>query len=127
MKILKSEYDFGYKKQTISLSDILLPNKNSVIVEASRWAIFEKQLQVAKSIETVGLKNPIIVLKCGNKYEFCGCGSRIQFAVFNGYTHIDAIILNNSTEVRSLMDEQSKTTHMYIDEKCFHHILEGEE
>ena len=73
------------------------------------------------SIANIGLKNPIIVLANGdNKYRFVASGARITYAILNGYTHIDAIVLNDENEVRPLMIEQAKTETNYIPDKYIH-------
>ena len=120
MKTLTAENDFGYTKQPIALADIMVDEENSVIDIAADWAIFKRQYMVASSIALNGLKNPVIVLANGDKYRFAASGSRIQFAVVNGYTHIDAIVLTDEAEVRPLMIEQAKTEEQYLDEQYIH-------
>lgn len=115
MKILNAENDFGRTKQAIALTDIMVNETQSVVDVANSWAVFPRHLQVATSIATQGLKNPIIVVADGDKYRFCASGGRIQFAVVNNYTHIDAIVLANEDDVRPLMVEQAKTEQQYLD------------
>jgi hypothetical protein len=120
MKHLAAEHDFGRVKQAIALADIMVDDQKSVVEAANNWAVFPRHLQVATSIASQGLKNPIIVLANGDKYCFVASGSRIQFAVVNGYTHIDAIVVNDESEVRPLMIKQAKTEDLYLDEQYIH-------
>lgn len=120
MKTLTAENDFGYTKQPIALADIMVDDEKSVLDAANSWAVFPRHLQVATSIASQGLKNPIIVLADGDKYRYAASGGRIQFAVVNGYTHIDAIVLTDEAEVRPLMIEQAKTEEQYLDEQYIH-------
>ena len=115
MKTLTAENDFGRIKQTIALADIMVDDKQSVVDVANNWAVFPRHLQVATSIASQGLKNPIIVLADGDKYRFTASGGRIQFAVVNGYTHIDAIVLTDEADVRPLMVDQAQTEEQYLD------------
>jgi hypothetical protein len=115
MKTLTAENNFGYTKQTIALADIMVNEEHSVLDVANNWAVFPRNLQVATSIATHGLKNPIIVLANGDKYRFTASGGRIQFAVVNNYTHIDAIVLTDEADVRPLMVEQAQTEEQYLD------------
>ena len=108
MKTLTAENDFGRTKQTIALADIMVDEEHSVVDVANNWAVFPRHLQVATSIASEGLKNPVVVLADGDKYRFTASGDRIQFAVVNGYTHIDAIVLENEEDVRPLMVEQAR-------------------
>ena len=120
MKTLTAENNFGYTKQVIALADIMVNEEKSVVDVANTWAVFPRHLQVATSIASQGLKNPVIVLADGDKYRFCASGGRIQFAVVNNYTHIDAIVLTNEVDVRPLMVEQAKTEEQYLDSQCIH-------
>lgn len=120
MKTLTAENDFGRIKQTIALADIMVDEGKSVVEVASDWAIFKRQYMVASSIALDGLKNPIIVLADGDKYRYTASGGRIQFAVMNGYTHIDAIVLTDEKDVRPLMVEQAKTEEQYLDPQYIH-------
>jgi len=126
MKHLAAEHDFGRVKQTIALADIMVDEVMSVVDAANSWAVFPRHLQVATSIASQGLKNPVIVLASGDKYRFVASGSRIQFAVKNGYTHIDAIVVDDESEVRPLMVEQAKTEELYLDEQYIHRWWETE-
>ena len=117
MKTLTAETDFGRIKQTIALAHIMVDENKSVVDVADSWAVFPRHLQVATSIASQGLKNPIIVLADGDKYRFVASGGRIQFAVVNNYTHIDAIVLENEEDVRALIVEQAKTETQYLDAK----------
>ena len=118
MKTLTAENDFGYAKQSIALADIMISETESVL--DNKWAKFDRQRAVAEHILANGLKNPIIVVADGDKYRFAASGARIQFAVMNGYTHIDAIVLIDESEVRPLMIEQAKTEEQYLDEQYIH-------
>lgn len=120
MKTLTAENNFGYTKQVIALADIMVNEEKSVVDVANTWAVFPRHLQVATSIASQGLKNPVIVLADGDKYRFCASGGRIQFAVVNNYTHIDAIVLTNEVDVRPLMVEQAKTEEQYLDSQYIH-------
>jgi hypothetical protein len=126
MKHLAAEHDFGRVKQTVALADIMVDEEKSVVDAANNWAVFPRHLQVATSIASQGLKNPVIVLANGDKYRFTACGARIQFAVVNGYTHIDAIVVDDESEVRPLMIEQAETEELYLDEQYIHRWWETE-
>lgn len=123
MKTLTAENDFGYQKQTIALADIMISETESVL--DNKWAEFDRQRAVAEHIAANGLKNPIIVVANGNKYRFTASGARLQFAVKNGYTHIEAIVLTDEADVRPLMIEQAKTEELYLDEQYIHRWWEG--
>jgi hypothetical protein len=123
MKHLAAEQDFGYSKQVIALADIMISETESVL--NNKWAEFDRQRAVAQHIESHGLKNPVIVLANGDKYRFCASGARLQYAVKNGYTHIDAIVLTDQDEVRSLMVEQAKTEELYLDPQHIHQWWKG--
>ena len=125
MKVLNAELDFGYDKQPIALLDIMVDGENSVVDVAADWAIFDRQKAVAKSIAKEGLKNPVIVLADGNKYRFTASGARIQYAVMNGYTHIDAIVLEDETDIRPLMIQQAETEQLYLDTNHIHEWWKG--
>ena len=118
MKHLAAEHDFGYTKQVIALADIMISDTESVL--DNKWAEFERQRAVSRHIEENGLKNPVIVLANGDKYRFCSSGARLQHAVKNGYTHIDAIVLTNEADIRPLMIEQAKTESLYLDSQHIH-------
>jgi hypothetical protein len=123
MKHLAAEQDFGYSKQVIALADIMISETESVL--NNKWAEFDRQRAVAQHIEAYGLKNPVIVLANGDKYQFCASGARLQYAVKNGYTHIDAIVLTDQDEVRSLIIEQAKTEELYLDPQHIHQWWKG--
>jgi hypothetical protein len=113
MKTLTAENDFGYTKQAIALADIMVSETESVL--DNKWAEFDRQRAVAQHIEENGLKNTIIVLADGDKYRFTASGARLQYAVKNGYTHIDAIVLEDEADVKPLMVEQAQTESQYLD------------
>ena len=123
MKTLTAENDFGYTKQAIALADIMISETESVL--DNKWAEFDRQRAVAQHIEENGLKNPIIVLTDDDKYRFVASGARLQYAVKNEYTHIDAIVLTDESEVRPLMIEQAKTEELYLDPQHIHRWWEG--
>lgn len=118
MKSLTAEQDFGHIKQNIALADIMVSKTESVL--DNRWAEFNRQKAIAEHIAANGLKNPIIVVADGDKYKFVASGARITFAVKNGYTHIDAIVLEDEADVRPLMIEQAKTEEQYLDPQHVH-------
>jgi hypothetical protein len=123
MKTLAAENDFGYQKQTIALADIMISETESVL--DNKWAEFSRQKAIAEHIAANGLKNPIIVVANGDKYRFAASGARIQFAVKNGYTHIDAIVLTDDADIKPLMVEQAKTEEQYLDPQHIHRWWEG--
>lgn len=121
MKSLTAEHAFGHIKQNIALADIMLSATESVLALLdNRWAELNRQRAVAEHIAANGLKNPIIVVADGDKYKFVASGARITFAVKNGYTHIDAIVLEDEADVRPLMIEQAKTEEQYLDPQHVH-------
>lgn len=120
MKVLRAEVDFGRTKQIVALSDIMIDDKQSVVDTAVHWAIAPRNLRIATSIATHGMKNPVIVLRAGEKYQFVASGARIQYAVINGYTHIDAIVLDDEAQVRPLMIEQAQTEQLYLEPQYIH-------
>ena len=124
MKALKAENNFGHTVKEIPLADIMLNETDNVFEYKS--AIFRRQFVIGCSIASNGLKNPIIVLADGEKFRFVASGGRITYAILNGYTHIDAIILNDESEVRPLMIEQAKTEINYISEEYIHNWWEEE-
>jgi len=124
VKILKAENNFGHTVQEIPLADIMLNETENVFEYKS--AIFRRQFLIGCSIASNGLKNPIIVLADGEKFKFVCSGARITYAILNGYTHIDAIVLNEESEVRPLMIEQAKTEINYIPEEYIHNWWEEE-
>jgi hypothetical protein len=123
MKTLIAENNFGYPKHTIALAEIMISETESVL--DNKWAEFNRQRAVAEHIAANGLKNPIIVLANGDKYRFTASGARLQFAVKNGYTHIEAIVLTDEADVRPLMIEQAKTEELYLDGQHIHRWWEG--
>ena len=125
MKVLNAELDFGYDKQPIALLDIMVDGEKSVVDVAADWAIFDRHKAIAESIAKEGLKNPVVVLADGNKYRFTASGARIQYAVMNGYTHIDAIVLENETDIRLLMIQQAETEQLYLDTNHIHEWWKG--
>ena len=114
MKLLQSEFNFGYQVQAIELSQIKVDETRTVTESSPSWAIFSRQNQIALSIGLQGMKNPVIIQEKDGELYFTASGARIQYAVLNGYTHIDAIVLNDSDKIRELMIEQAKTEVNYI-------------
>ena len=114
MKLLQSEFNFGYQVQAIELSQIKVDETRTVTESSPSWAIFSRQNQIALSIGLQGMKNPVIIQEKDGELYFTASGARIQYAVLNGYTHIDAIVLNDSDKIRELMVEQAKTEVNYI-------------
>ena len=124
MKALKAENTFGRTVQEIELADIMLNETENVYEYKS--AIFRRQFVIGCSIAREGLKNPIIVLADGEKFRFVASGARITYAILNGYTHIDAIVLDDESEVRPLMIEQAQTEPNYIPEEYINRWWEEE-
>ena len=114
MKLLQSEFNFGYQVQAIELSQIKVDETQTVVEASPSWAIFPRQHLMALSIGLQGMKNPVIIQEKDGELYFTASGARIQYAVLNGYTHIDAIVLNDLDEIRELMIEQAKTEANYI-------------
>lgn len=106
MKTLTAKNDFGCVKQTVALADIMVDAEKSVVDVASSWAIFPRQYMMALDIHRNGLSNPIIVRQDGDKLSFAASGCRIQYAILNGYTHIDAVVLSDDSEILVLMQQQ---------------------
>jgi len=125
MKVLNAELDFGYATQPVALADIMVSDTESVVDVAADWAIFDRQKAIAESIAKDGLKNPVIVLANNDKYRFTASGARIQYAVMNGYTHIDAIVLEDEAQVRPLMVQQAETEQLYLDNQHIHEWWKG--
>ena len=98
------------------------------------------------SLETKGMLNPILVCTdkdfkqtdiskferrsvpqdITEKYRCLIGNNRYRYAVENGYTHIDAIVVDDESEVRPLMIEQAKTEELYLDEQYIHRWWETE-
>lgn len=103
MKILKAKNNTNAIE--IALAEIMNGNK-AVTEVAEHWAIFPRQYIMALNIAKNGLTFPIIVKKDGDKLLFTASGCRIQYAILNGYTHIDALILENDAEILATMETQ---------------------
>ena len=125
MKVLSAELNFGYATQPVALANIMVSDTQSVVDVAADWAIFGRQKAVAESIAKEGLKNPVIVLAQGDKYQFTASGARLQYAVMNDYTHIDAIVLDDEAQVKPLMIQQAETEQLYLDPKHIHEWWKG--
>ena len=103
MKILKAKNNTNAVE--VALADIMASDK-PVTEVAEHWAIFPRQYIMALDIAKNGLTFPIIVKKDGDKLLFAASGCRIQYAVLNGYTHIDALILDDDAEILATMEAQ---------------------
>ena len=103
MKILKAKNNTNAIE--VALADIMTDDK-SVTEVAQHWAIFPRQYIMALDIAKNGLTFPIIVKKDGDKLLFAASGCRIQYAVLNGYTHIDALVLEDDAEILATMEAQ---------------------
>jgi hypothetical protein len=103
MKILKAKNSINTVE--VALADITIDNK-PVTEVAEHWAIFPRQYIMALNIAKNGLTFPIIVKKEGDKLLFTASGCRIQYAILNGYTHIDALILEDDAEILATMEAQ---------------------
>lgn len=103
MKILKAKNNTNAVE--VALADIMAGDK-LVTEVAEHWAIFPRQYIMALDIAKNGLNFPIIVKKDGDKLLFAASGCRIQYAVLNGYTHVDALVLDNDAEILATMEAQ---------------------
>ena len=104
MKSLKAKNNTNAVE--VALADILIDDKKSVVDVAEHWAIHPRQYIMALDISKNGLTFPIIVKKDGNKLMFAASGCRIQYAVLNGYTHIDAVLFESDADILNAMEEQ---------------------
>ena len=103
MNILKAKNNANAVE--VALADITAGDK-PVTEVAEHWAIFPRQYIMALDIAKNGLTFPIIVKKDGDKLLFAASGCRIQYAVLNGYTHIDALVLEDGAEILATMEAQ---------------------
>jgi len=103
MNILKAKNNTNAVE--VALADITTGDK-PVTEVAEHWAIFPRQYIMALDIAKNGLTFPIIVKKDGDKLLFAASGCRIQYAVLNGYTHIDAVLYESDTDILKAMEEQ---------------------
>ena len=104
MKTLKAKNNTNAVE--VALSDILIDEEKSVVDVAEHWAIHPRQYKMALNISKNGLTFPIIVKKDGDKLMFAASGCRIQYAVLNSYTHIDAVLHESDTDILKAMEEQ---------------------
>jgi hypothetical protein len=104
MSVLKAKNNVNSVE--LALADILVDEEKSVVGVAEHWAIFPRQYIMALDIAKNGLTFPIIVKKDGDKLLFAASGCRIQYAVLNGYTHIDALVLEDDAEILATMEAQ---------------------
>jgi len=102
MKHLKADNAYGYKKQIIALSDIMISKTESVL--ENKWAVFPRHVELAYSVGKSGLSKPIVLKTKGNKYEMTFGGNRLKVAEINDFTHIDAIVVETDEEVKKLHD-----------------------
>ena len=102
MKHLKADNAYGYKKQIIALSDIMISKTESVL--ENKWAVFPRHIELAYSVGKNGLSKPIVLKTKGNKYEMTFGGNRLKVAEINDFTHIDAIVVETDEEVKKLHD-----------------------
>jgi len=102
MNCLKAKEDFGYKKTVVCLSDIMISESQSVLENS--WAVFSRHIELAYSIGKNGLSKPIVLKAKGNKYEMTFGGNRLKVAEINGFTHVDAIVVETEDEVKVLHD-----------------------
>jgi hypothetical protein len=103
MNILKAKNNTNAIE--VALANIMIDDK-PVTEIAEHWAIFPRQYIMALDIAKNGLTFPIIVKKEGDKLLFTASGCRIQYAVLNGYTHIDALVLEDDAEILATMEAQ---------------------
>jgi hypothetical protein len=104
MSVLKAKNNVNSVE--LALADILVDEEKSVVDVAEHWAIHPRQYIMALDIAKNGLTFPIIVKKDGDKLLFAASGCRIQYAVLNGYTHIDALVLEDEAEILATMEAQ---------------------
>ena len=102
MNCLKAKEDFGHKKTVVCLSDIMISESQSVLENS--WAVFPRHIELAYSIGKNGLSKPIVLKAKGNKYEMTFGGNRLKVAEINGFTHVDAIVVETEDEVKVLHD-----------------------
>lgn len=104
MKVLKAKNNQGAIE--VELASLITDGTKSVVDSAANWAIFPRQYVMALDIQKNGLTHPIIVRQQDGKLFFTASGCRIQYAVLNGYTHVDALVCNTDEEVLALMEQQ---------------------
>ena len=104
MTTLKASLNDGAVE--IALADIMVDDTKTVFDVAKHWAIFPRQYIMALDISRNGLTYPIIVKKDGDTLRFAASGCRIQYAVLNGYTHIDALIFESDDDIMTEMEKQ---------------------
>ena len=102
MKHLKANNAYGYKKQTVALSDIMISETESVL--RNKWAVFPRHVELAYSVGKSGLSKPVVVKEKHGKFEMTFGANRLQVAVINGFTHIDVIAVQTDEEVKKLHD-----------------------
>ena len=102
MNHLKADNAYGYEKQIVALSDIMISETESVL--QNKWAVFPRHVELAYSVGKSGLSKPIVVKEKDGKFEMTFGGNRLQVAVISGFTHIDAIAVRTDEEVKKLHD-----------------------
>lgn len=102
MKPLTAENDFGYTKQLVALADIMISETESVL--DNKWAVFPRHIELAYSIGKDGLKKPIVLKETLTGYQMTFGGNRLQVACLNGFTHIEAIVVQSEEAVKKLHD-----------------------
>lgn len=105
---------FGFPKQLLAISEIQVEIGKDLIlpldIAAQQWAWFDRHNGLLEHIEQHGLQNPIAVIPKNGQFFFSGIGAaRVQCAVKKGIQYIDAIILENATQIPALLREQAKT------------------
>ena len=101
----------------VALADILMDDEKSVVDVAEHWAIHPRQYKMALDIAKNGLNFPIVVKKDGVKLKFAASGCRIQYAVLNGYTHIDAVLYESDADILQEMEAQRVNDGEIIESK----------
>jgi len=102
MNYLAAKENFGYEKTVVCLSDIMISETESVL--ENKWAVFPRHIELAYSVGKNGLSKPIVLKTKGNKYEMTFGGNRLKVAEINGFTHIDALVVETDEEVEKLHD-----------------------
>ena len=102
MNHLKADNAYGYEKQIVALSDIMISETESVL--QNKWAVFPRHIELAYSVGKNGLSKPIVVKEKDGKFEMTFGGNRLQVAAISGFTHIDAIAVRTDEEVKRLHD-----------------------
>ena len=102
MNYLPAKENFGYEKTVVCLADIMISESESVL--QNKWAVFPRHIELAYSVGKDGLTKPVVLKAKGNKYEMTFGGNRLKVAEINGFTHIDAIVVETDAEIKILHD-----------------------